>query len=117
MKFLLEFVSCCGSSACSGRGTAPERAEYEEETRCLAPSSPSRMNRRRRRGRPGQSAAESEWKPSLCAIAEDNAMVVMMEKEKSGCANDSGSDARMYAKGKSGSGAGVRVRSYSDDYG
>ncbi|XP_040986933.1 uncharacterized protein LOC121234868 [Juglans microcarpa x Juglans regia] len=103
--------------SCSGQGAAPERAEYDEETRCLAPSFPARRSRRRRRGRLGQPAAESEWKPSLCAIAEDNAMVVMMEKEKAGCANDSGSEAQRSAKRKSGSGAGVHVRSYGDDYG
>jgi hypothetical protein len=26
--------------------------------------------------------AETEWKPMLCAISEDNAMVVMVEKTK-----------------------------------
>ena len=26
--------------------------------------------------------AETEWKPTLCAISEDNAVVVMVEKTK-----------------------------------
>jgi hypothetical protein len=46
-------------------------------------SIPARRRRRKRRVYGSASAvAETEWKPTLCAISEDNAVVVMVEKTK-----------------------------------
>ncbi|KAK3407469.1 hypothetical protein EUGRSUZ_K03519 [Eucalyptus grandis] len=62
MKFLFEFVSCCGSPRKEGeriRAAAAPRAEGEE------------WERRR--------WAAEEWKPSLCAISED-VVVVTVER-------------------------------------
>ncbi len=85
MKFLLEFVTCCGPMRL---GTSQHRAEAvvaaeEEGTSCLATSILARRWRRKRRVYGSASAvAETEWKPTLCAIFEDNAVVVMVEKTK-----------------------------------
>lgn len=69
----------------------------------------------------GPTEAEPEWKPSLCAISEDSAVLVVMEKEK---ASDNrtvvSEESPRIVMRKSGSHARVHVRStssYSDDYG
>ncbi|GMY22266.1 hypothetical protein FCV25MIE_17507 [Fagus crenata] len=85
MKFLLEFVTCCGPMRL---GTSQHRAEVvvaaeEEGKSCLATSIPAQQRRRKRRVYGSASAvAETKWKPTLRAISEDNAVVVMVEKTK-----------------------------------
>jgi hypothetical protein len=118
MKFFLEFVSCCGSPGCCSRPGAAAAAE-EDETKWLEPSRPASRNRRRRRGRMGPTEAEPEWKPSLCAISEDSAVLVVMEKEKAADSRTVGSEERpRIVNRKGGSHVRVQVRtSYSDDYG
>ncbi|CAL1352725.1 unnamed protein product [Linum trigynum] len=112
MKFLIDFVSCCGSSGCeissmgeaSGSSSARRRSQ-SEETRGLvsgsataaggggaAISSSNRGRRRaRKRSRAVSSAAadggsgtglEGEWKPTLAAIAEDRVALAVEEKER-----------------------------------
>ncbi|KAJ6423291.1 hypothetical protein OIU84_024267 [Salix udensis] len=76
MKFLLEFVGCCGVS--SGRGgpkEGPESVEgLSEETHALVAL--RRNYRRRKRGRwpsaAGNNNSGVEWKPTLSAISENN---------------------------------------------
>ena len=76
MKFLLEFVGCCGvSSGGGGPKEVPESVgRLSEETHALVAI--RRNHRRRKRGR-GSSAAGNnnsgvEWKPTLSAISENN---------------------------------------------
>ncbi|KAK9265982.1 hypothetical protein L1049_000054 [Liquidambar formosana] len=106
MKFLLEFVSCCGSNYSSRPSEAPTSPPARvEETRSLVPP---RRYRRRKRGRLGASgsvsAAAAEWRPSLCAISEDN---VVMEKE----GRTVGSERTVKRKAQ----VRVQVRSHSDE--
>ncbi|XP_059457942.1 uncharacterized protein LOC132187601 [Corylus avellana] len=116
MKFILEFVWCCGSPGCCSR---PGAAAEEDETRWLEPSRPARRSGRRRRGRMGPAEAGPEWKPSLCAISEDKAVLVVIEKEKAVDNQTVGSEGSpRIVKRKAGSHVRVHVRSsYSDDYG
>ncbi|GMY31557.1 hypothetical protein FCV25MIE_26799 [Fagus crenata] len=122
MKFLLEFVTCCGPMR---MGTSQHRAEAvvaaeEEGTRWLAASIPARRRRRKRRVYgPASAVAETEWKPTLCAISEDTAVVVMVEKtkkkEEMEVQTAVGMGSEMVATRKTGSRARVHVRSYSDE--
>jgi hypothetical protein len=117
MKFFLEFVTCGGSPGCCSRPGAA--AEEEDETRWLEPTRPARRNRRRWRGRMGPAEAGPEWKPSLCAISEDKAVLVVIEKEKA-VDNQTvrSEESPRIVKRKAGSHVRVHVRgSNSDDYG
>uniref|UniRef100_A0A5B6ZL02 Uncharacterized protein n=1 Tax=Davidia involucrata TaxID=16924 RepID=A0A5B6ZL02_DAVIN len=114
MKFLLEFVSCCGpASRPSVATTTPPPAE---ETRSLVHSPPpsrtdNRRYRRRKRERMAASRSDSvaEWRPSLCAISEDN---IVPEKDARAAVGS-----ERILKRKVASTARVHVRSYSDDIG
>ncbi|KAI3466193.1 hypothetical protein Pfo_022856, partial [Paulownia fortunei] len=67
MKFLLEFVTCCGSCSSGARQPA-------EETRLLVVQEPRRrVGRKQGRVRGGG----REWRPSLSSISED---VLMAER-------------------------------------
>ncbi|KAL9383199.1 hypothetical protein Peur_023522 [Populus x canadensis] len=78
MKFLLEFVSCCGVSS-GGALEVPESVgrQSEEETRELM--TVRNDHRRKKRGRGSLTAGNNdsgvEWKPSLSAISENNVVV------------------------------------------
>ncbi|KAJ6753643.1 hypothetical protein OIU79_026472 [Salix purpurea] len=76
MKFLLDFVGCCGVSSCrGGPKEGPESVGgLSEETHALVEL---RRNHRRRKRWRGPSAAGNnisgaEWKPTLSAISENN---------------------------------------------
>ncbi|KAF5727991.1 hypothetical protein HS088_TW21G00133 [Tripterygium wilfordii] len=95
MKFLLEFVSCCGCATTTAAkndsvngsvvlelGPSPI-SPLSEETISLVSS--QRRYRRRKRGRVGSSgccsaAGGGEWRPSLSSIDEDH--VVMIERRR-----------------------------------
>ncbi|KAH6775575.1 hypothetical protein C2S52_013136 [Perilla frutescens var. hirtella] len=69
MKFLLEFVACCGSSPSGTRRPA-------EDTRLLMVQEPRRrVARKQDRAR----GSGREWRPSLSSISED---VLTAEKNK-----------------------------------
>ncbi|XP_030513647.1 uncharacterized protein LOC115727556 [Rhodamnia argentea] len=121
MKFLFEFVSCCGSPRKEG-----------ERVQALAPPSEGgeegrRWTRRRRKRRRG---AAAEWKPSLCAISED-VMVVTVERvgegggggrerrKKAAVDSDSEPEPERSASRKRSGGSGARVHDRvfnGDDY-
>ncbi|XP_055823824.1 uncharacterized protein LOC129892283 [Solanum dulcamara] len=80
MKFLLELIACCGCSS----GLPPP-----EDIGPLVPGPAlpaNRKNRRRRRGRGGPMSSvgsvPSNWRPSLSAISEDNALPPRNVKRK-----------------------------------
>ncbi|KAJ6332851.1 hypothetical protein OIU77_008825 [Salix suchowensis] len=120
MKFLLEFVSCCGVSNGGGVGQeVPESVgrRSEEETREVMTM--RNDHRRKKRGR-GSSAdgindSRDEWKPSLSAISENN-MVVVEERRVERVLNRKGSVA---AGGGNGGGRARDIASlsgYGDNY-
>jgi hypothetical protein len=106
MKFLLEFVSCCGGGALE----VPESVgrQSEEETRELM--TVRNDHRRKKRGRGSSTAGNNdsgvEWKPSLSAISENN-VVVAGERGVERVLNRKGSVAA------GGGGGGGRVREIS----
>ncbi|KAL3850805.1 hypothetical protein ACJIZ3_012687 [Penstemon smallii] len=67
MKFLLEFVACCGSCSSGTRQPA-------EETRLLVVQQEPRRRVGRKRGRL-RGNADREWRPSLTSISEDNVLL------------------------------------------
>lgn len=128
MKFLLEFVWCCGPTGGEGfEKDAPDsiNGRRSEETRALV--SPRalqtitmRRSKRRKRGMASASSSSAtgvaEWKPTLYSISEDNVVVVVEE----------GTDRVVKRKG-SGSGRGGRgggggsrdvasISSFNEDY-
>ncbi|KAB5534756.1 hypothetical protein DKX38_017842 [Salix brachista] len=120
MKFLLEFVSCCGVSNGGGGGQeVPESVgrRSEEETREVMTM--RNDHRRKKRGRgssaDGNNDSRDEWKPSLSAISENN-MVVVGERRVERVLNRKGSVA---AAGGSGGGRARDIASlsgYGDNY-
>ncbi|XP_011030907.1 PREDICTED: uncharacterized protein LOC105130203 [Populus euphratica] len=122
MKFLLEFVSCCGVSSCGGQEVLlPAESvgrQSEEETRELM--TVRNDHRRKKRGRGSSTAGNNdsgaEWKPSLSAISENN-VVVARERGVERVLNRKGSVA---AAGGGGRGGRVRqiasLSSYVDNY-
>jgi len=83
MRFLLECVGCCMmSAASSGEDStaepSPPATPRTEETRSLVVA-PSET---RRRKRASSRNAAADWRPSLFAIAEDNAVPVGPEKKE-----------------------------------
>lgn len=84
MKFLLEFVGCCGvSSGGGGPKEVPESVGRlsEEETHALVVV--RRNHRWKKRGRGPSTAGNNnsgvEWKPTLSAISENNVAAVVGE--------------------------------------
>ncbi|WMV39814.1 hypothetical protein MTR67_033199 [Solanum verrucosum] len=80
MKFLLELMACCGCSS---------RLPPLEDIGPLVPGPAqptNRKNRRRRRGRGGPTSSvgsvPNNWRPSLSAISEDNALPPRKVKRK-----------------------------------
>nr|XP_009601678.1 uncharacterized protein LOC104096927 [Nicotiana tomentosiformis] len=79
MKFLLELFACCGCSS---------RLPPAEDSGPLVPGPApptNRKNRRRRRGRgapPRCGGSVANWRPSLPAISEDNALPPRNVKRK-----------------------------------
>ncbi|KAH0986807.1 hypothetical protein GBA52_014205 [Prunus armeniaca] len=107
MKFLLEFVSCCGIAR---PATIGEQAPLSEETSSLVPR---RMRRRRKRGRLGNSGSTSpnsaEWRPSLTSISEDNVVAMVVDRT---------AEVERAVKRKSGQSRTIaQVRSHGEDYG
>ncbi|KAL3736264.1 hypothetical protein ACJRO7_025254 [Eucalyptus globulus] len=115
MKFLLEFVSCCGSPRKEGeriRAAAEPRAEGEEWER-------RRWAGRRRKRRRGSAGTAEEWKPSLCAISEDVVAVTVervgggggggRETKKKAAAADPAPEPERSASRKRSGGSYVRV--------
>ncbi|GLT37768.1 hypothetical protein SLA2020_120690 [Shorea laevis] len=116
MKFLLDFVSCCGRQVTLSEDSRRREAEVAIVGEERSSEAEARRHRRRKRVRMGHQAAGAvtQWKPSLCAISEDK--IVMEEGEKSLLEMK----AEGVAKWKSGgaSQSKVHVRSYyRDDYG
>ncbi|KAK4355299.1 hypothetical protein RND71_024270 [Anisodus tanguticus] len=72
MKFLLELIACCGCSS---------RLPLAEDIRPLVPgpAQPASCKNRRRRSSGGSVA---NWRPSLSAISEDNALPPRNVKRK-----------------------------------
>lgn len=89
MKFLLEFVWCCGASGSDNSETnaSETNGRRSEEARALMAQRTLQtltMRSRRKRGRVRSASASSgvsteEWKPTLCSITEDNVVVVKEE--------------------------------------
>jgi hypothetical protein len=84
MKFLLEFVGCCGvSSGGGGPKEVPESVGRlsEEETHALV--AVRRNHRWKKRGRGSSTVGKNnsgvEWKPTLSAISENNVAAVVGE--------------------------------------
>ena len=120
MKFLLEFVSCCGVSNGGGGGQeVPESVgrRSEEETREVMTIRSDHRRKKRGRGSStdGNNDSRVEWKPSLGAISENN-MVVVGERRVERVLNRKGSVAAAGGNG------GGRVRDiaslsgYVDNY-
>ncbi|XP_052207790.1 uncharacterized protein LOC127811703 [Diospyros lotus] len=101
MKFLLEFVGCCGSSACD---LAPPQARP-----------PTSAYDPRKRGRTAaqtlRSKSAAEWQPSLYSISEDTIPPAEKDQRTLGVSD------RMRKRKTGPAGAGSHVRSYSDDFG
>lgn len=79
MRFLLECVGCCMMSTttsgdASSENLSPPATPRTEETRSLV--SRATVSRRRRR----TSSSTADWRPSLFAISEDNAVPVGPKK-------------------------------------
>ncbi|KAL6314115.1 hypothetical protein AAG906_011853 [Vitis piasezkii] len=101
MKFIFEFVSCCGMPP---RPAVPEEVPLPEESRTVE------LRRRYRKERVGSSRSSSssvEWHPSLCSISEDN---LVLEKE------ERPAESVRTPKRKAASSTKIHVRSYSEDY-
>ncbi|KAM1041485.1 hypothetical protein ACFX13_031403 [Malus domestica] len=75
MKFLLEFVSCCGATRPATSTSEP--ASLSEETRSLV-RAPSRMRRCSRKRR--SSVNSCDWRPSLSSISEDNVAAMVVDR-------------------------------------
>ncbi|KAJ9671947.1 hypothetical protein PVL29_025544 [Vitis rotundifolia] len=101
MKFIFEFVSCCGTPP---RPAVLEEVPLPEESRTLE------VRRRYRKERVGSSRSSSlvEWQPSLCSISEDN---IVLEKE------ERPAESERTPKRKAASSTKIHVRSHSEDYG
>ena len=120
MKFLLEFVSCCGVSNGGGGGQeVPESVgrRSEEETREVMTMRNDHRRKKRGRGSStnGNNDSRVEWKPSLGAISENN-MVVVGERKVERVLNRRGSVA---AAGGNGGGRDRDIASlsgYGDNY-
>ncbi|TKY45442.1 hypothetical protein E2542_SST09542 [Spatholobus suberectus] len=112
MRFLFEFVSCCGSPT----QRAPEPAvPPAEEERWLVPATtaaaPSRRPCRKK-----QRMGAAEWRPSLGPISEDAAPPRERESPRISAASSAARDAKKRSAGGAGGAAKVRYRSYSDGY-
>ncbi|KAB2605830.1 hypothetical protein D8674_005547 [Pyrus ussuriensis x Pyrus communis] len=104
MKFLLEFVPCCGATRPTTSNSEP--APLSEETRSLV-RAPSRILRRRRKRR--SSVNSSDWTPSLSSISEDNVAAKVVDRTAA---------IERAVKRKSGQDrTRVQVRSHGEDYG
>ncbi|KAB2615761.1 hypothetical protein D8674_022349 [Pyrus ussuriensis x Pyrus communis] len=97
MKFLLEFVSCCGATRPATSTSEP--APLSEET--------SRMIRCSRKRR--SSVNSCDWRPSLSSISEDNVAAMVVDRT---------AGMERSVKRKSGHDrTKVQVRSHDEDYG
>ncbi|XP_057528401.1 uncharacterized protein LOC130807262 [Amaranthus tricolor] len=77
MRFLFECVTCRSSVTNTHSSDEPSSpaTPTTEETLTLVTSGPEVSNRRRRkRGRTRGSSSAADWKPTLFAISEDNAI-------------------------------------------
>ncbi|XP_010267837.1 PREDICTED: uncharacterized protein LOC104604953 [Nelumbo nucifera] len=106
---LRNLISCCGPFARPAVATTPPR----EETRSLVQQSRSSVTTVTERfpcTKRTNSISTTQWRPSLCAISEDNVIAAVVtkaeQKVKSG----------KKAARKAGSRVKARVRSYSDEY-
>ncbi|CAL1385445.1 unnamed protein product [Linum trigynum] len=107
MRFLIDFISCCGSADCESSSmrevsssTMGRRGIQSEETRALVTGSTTaamaavvsssnsprggrrRVRKRSRTGSGARPGSEAEWKPSLAAISEDKAAAAAEEKAR-----------------------------------
>ncbi|BAT89876.1 uncharacterized protein HKW66_Vig0246550 [Vigna angularis] len=103
MRFLFEFVSCCGLP--TQRTPEPAVLPLEEERSFVSEAAPTVSVRRRHRKR--QRMGSAEWKPSLGPISEDGATQAKESPRKNTAASPA-SDAKKRTTAK------VRYRSYSD---
>ncbi|CAL5405711.1 unnamed protein product [Camellia sinensis] len=118
MKSLLEFVTCCGSAP-----SRPDPLRAKERQFLVLPSSRQRQRQRPARGRyqnrkRGSSGSSADWRPSLGAILEDNA-VPESERERWRSMN-AGSERMLKRKvslssSSATTAAGVSVLNYSSD--
>ncbi|KAJ4848419.1 hypothetical protein Tsubulata_030918 [Turnera subulata] len=109
MRFILEFVSCCGPPVGSREeviNTEEKAGRPGEEARAalVTPTSTLRSQRRKRRIRAADSGLD--WKPTLRAISEDTVVPEEQRPER--------------AVKRKGSAGGTRdvstVPAYADDY-
>ncbi|OWM81225.1 hypothetical protein CDL15_Pgr007256 [Punica granatum] len=106
MKFLSGWVSCYGGAA-SGR-------EDEVGTRRCPPEEAGHSVSRRKRG---GGAGKGEWRPSLCSITEDRAVLAERVRSRERRAVTKSRPIQAAQKSGSGSRGPVHVRGHSDDYG
>ncbi|KAF8410929.1 hypothetical protein HHK36_003466 [Tetracentron sinense] len=113
MKFFFEFASCCGHT---GSLDAPTTAPGKEEKRSLMPlhCSGTGSDRfpcpKRDRLTGSKSASAIQWRPSLCAISEDNVVYVVAENAEREVRSGKN------VTGKAGSRAKIRVRTHAEEF-
>lgn len=118
MKFLLEFVTCC--TPCRSFYKTSSLPPAADDTRSLVPTVPPSIplgNRhyrssKRWRTTASKSGPAADWRPSLNAISEDNAVVVV---ERGNRAAVAGSERNLKRKVSPTPRSHVRNRR-SDDY-
>ncbi|KAG6790553.1 hypothetical protein POTOM_006709 [Populus tomentosa] len=112
MKFLLEFVGCCGvSSGGGGPKEVPESVGRLSEEETYALVAVRRNHRRKKRGRGSSTVGNNnsgvEWKPTLSAISENNVAAVVGE---------TGAERLVKRKGSVGGGGRARDIASLTDY-
>nr|KYP34295.1 hypothetical protein KK1_044779 [Cajanus cajan] len=107
MRFLLEFVACCGSPV-QGESKPVLTRPPEEETSLVSATPSAVLIRRSYRKK--QRMGSAEWRPSLRPISEDSPRE--RESPRTSSASSTGRDAKRRSPG--GGGGKVRLRSYSD---
>ncbi|KAK7342596.1 hypothetical protein VNO80_25552 [Phaseolus coccineus] len=107
MRFLFEFVACCGSPM--QRTPEPAVPPLEEERSLVPAAAAAATVSVRRPGRKKQRTRSAEWRPSLGPILEDG-VTLPKESPRKDTAASPASDAKKRSTAK------VRYRSYSDGY-
>ncbi|KAF8409459.1 hypothetical protein HHK36_005535 [Tetracentron sinense] len=113
MKFLLEFASCCRQIETSEVPTTPPRTEEKHSLMQLSCAERDRSpcpKRGRVTGSGSKSVSAVQWRPSLCAISEDNVVFVVAGKAERTVRSEKN------VTGKARSKTTSRVRKHSDEF-
>ncbi|KAK7262676.1 hypothetical protein RJT34_30251 [Clitoria ternatea] len=109
MRFILEFVSCCGLP--TQQPPEPTVARAEEERSLVPAAVVSRRVSRKKHRRTGS----ADWRPSLGSISEDPT-VLPRESPRPGTVAPARRDVNKRSVAGGGGAAKFRYRSYGDGY-